>query len=88
MALYTAMVLQCSKSGFPASRYEWERAILENDTRKNEQIATEIIPALTSDFPTPAKRPLFSALNCDRFIDNFGLELPDWRENMKLTMED
>jgi dTDP-4-dehydrorhamnose reductase len=69
------------------SRYEWGRAILENDSRKTEQITKEIIPALTSDFPSPAKRPLFSALNCDRFMDTFGFVLPSWRESLRLAMK-
>ncbi len=69
------------------SRYEWARMILENDPRRNEQLAKGIVPALTSDFPTPAKRPLFSALRCDRFIDTFGLMLPEWRDSLKLAME-
>ncbi len=73
-------------SGF-TTRYEWARAILENDPRRSEQLAKEIVPALTSDFPTPAKRPLFSALRCERFIDTFGLELSDWRDSLKMAME-
>jgi dTDP-4-dehydrorhamnose reductase len=68
------------------SRYEWARAILENDPNGTEQLAKEIVPALTSDFPTPAKRPLFSALSCNRFMDTFGFELPDWRDSLKLAM--
>jgi dTDP-4-dehydrorhamnose reductase len=69
------------------SRYEWARTIVENDPRRTEQLVKEINPALTSDFPTPAKRPLFSALRCDRFINTFGFELPDWRDSLKLAME-
>jgi len=69
------------------SRFEWACEILEDDLRRNEQLAKEMVPALTSDFPTPAKRPLFSALRCDRFIDTFGFTLPDWRDSLKLAME-
>ena len=70
-----------------ASRFEWAQAILEMDTRREEQIVQEVQPALTSEFPTPAIRPLHSALNCDHFIDTFGLTLPNWREALKLAME-
>jgi dTDP-4-dehydrorhamnose reductase len=79
--LYHVAGLDCT------SRYEWARAILENDPKRSEQLAKEIVPALTSDFPSPAKRPLFSALRCDRFIDTFGFELPAWRDSLKLAME-
>ena len=70
-----------------ASRFEWAQAILEMDPRREEQIVQEVQPALTSEFPTPAIRPLHSALNCDHFIDTFGLTLPNWREALKLAME-
>jgi dTDP-4-dehydrorhamnose reductase len=70
-----------------ASRFEWARAILEMDPRREEQTVDEVQPALTTEFPTPAMRPLHSALNCDRFTDTFGLTLPDWREALKLAME-
>jgi dTDP-4-dehydrorhamnose reductase len=69
------------------SRFEWARAILENDPKRAEQTAKDILPALTADFPTPAKRPLFSALNCDRFIETFGFQIPAWRDNLKLAMQ-
>lgn len=71
-----------------ASRYEWAQEILQLDTQKQEQVVTQLIPALTSEFPTPAPRPLFSALDCTSFKDTFNLCLPDWREGLKLAMED
>ncbi len=68
-----------------ASRLEWGKEILRIDPRKEEQIVTEILPALTSDFPSPAERPLFSALNCDRFTEVFGLRLPPWQAALLLA---
>jgi dTDP-4-dehydrorhamnose reductase len=73
-------------SGY-ASRLEWAQAILKLDDKPGEQMAGEIIPALTADFPTPAQRPLFSALNCDLFTRTFGLSLPPWKETLALAME-
>ncbi|HQN44070.1 MAG TPA: dTDP-4-dehydrorhamnose reductase [Anaerolineaceae bacterium] len=70
-------------SGF-ASRLEWAQAILENDPNAHEQTVTELLPALTADFPTPAVRPLFSAMNCDHFTRTFGLRLPPWQIALKL----
>jgi dTDP-4-dehydrorhamnose reductase len=70
-----------------ASRFEWAKAILANDPKRGEQVIQELLPALTSEFPTPAPRPLFSALNCDRFLDTFKLILPDWRDALRLAME-
>jgi dTDP-4-dehydrorhamnose reductase len=70
-----------------ASRKEWAEAVLALDPNPHEQTATEILPALTSEFPTPAQRPLFSALDCTRFSQVFGLRLPDWRQALKMAME-
>jgi len=72
-------------SGY-ASRFEWAKAILRHDPRREDQVTREVLPALTSDFPTPAQRPLFSALNCDRFTHTFGLRFPDWEQVLKLAL--
>ncbi len=68
------------------SRYEWARAILNNDPKPKEQVIDQPGKALTSDFPTPAKRPLFTAINCDKFEGAFGLRLPDWDSALNLAM--
>jgi dTDP-4-dehydrorhamnose reductase len=41
--------------------------------------AVEVTAITTADYPTPARRPINSRLNCDRLRQSFGLELPDWR---------
>ena len=69
------------------SRLEWGQAILRLDPHPHEQVTQEILPALTADFPTPAQRPLFSALDCSRFTQTFGLHLPGWQDALRLAME-
>jgi dTDP-4-dehydrorhamnose reductase len=70
-----------------ASRLDWARAILLADPHKEEQVTKEILPARTVDFPTPAQRPLFSALDCKKFSQVFGLRLPPWQDALKLALE-
>ncbi len=72
-------------SGF-ANRLEWAHAILKYDPNPSEQIAREVHSALTSEFPTPSKRPPFSALVCDRFVEVFGLRLPEWEDALRMAM--
>jgi dTDP-4-dehydrorhamnose reductase len=72
-------------SGY-TSRFEWAKQILASDPRQEEQVAEAIEPARSADFPTPALRPLFSALDCSRFEETFGLRLPLWEETLKLAM--
>ena len=73
-------------SGF-TSRFKWAKKILELDPNKQEQITKEILPAKTVDFPTPARRPLFSALNCNTFETTFRLRLPTWEQTLRLAMD-
>lgn len=68
-------------SGF-ASRYDWALEILKHDPQKEEHLVQQVQRAKTADFPTPAMRPLFSALSCSRFHETFGYELPAWQESL------
>lgn len=72
-------VYHLAGSGY-TTRYTWAKEILALDPNAHEQIVKEVIPVSTSDFSTPAKRPLFSALDCQKFFDTFGYQLPDWKD--------
>lgn len=70
-----------------ASRLEWVQKILELDPARGEQITRQILPAKTAEFPTPAQRPLYTALDCSKFERVFGLRLPPWDQALALAME-
>jgi dTDP-4-dehydrorhamnose reductase len=42
----------------------------------------EVQPIATADWPTPARRPADSRLDCHKLAEVFGLHLPDWRESL------
>lgn len=42
----------------------------------------------TSDYPTPARRPLNSRLDCSSFTKTFGLPRPDWRAHLAEILKD
>jgi dTDP-4-dehydrorhamnose reductase len=46
-----------------------------------------LLPIPSSDYPTPAKRPLNSRLNNARLARVFGIRLPDWRQALSLCMQ-
>ena len=69
-----------------ASRLDWAKKILELDPNRQEQKVKELLPALTSDFPTPAQRPLFSALDCSLFQSTFDIALPNWEDALQRAM--
>lgn len=79
-------VYHLAGNGF-ASRLDWTEAILKLDKKREEQIVEKILPALTSDFPTAAQRPLFSALDCSKFEQTFDLRLPAWQTALKLALD-
>ncbi len=68
------------------SRFDFTQAILKADLRPEEQSLKKMEPALTVDFPTPARRPLYTVLDCSRFERNFGLRLPGWEQALQLAL--
>ncbi len=71
-----------------ASRYQWAKKILEFDLHPQEQVVRELIPAATTEFPAPAVRPTFSALDCAKFKRTFGVQLPPWEQTLALAMNE
>ncbi len=71
-----------------ASRFEWAKAILANDPNPAEQVVQAVLPATSTDFPTPALRPEYSPLNCDKFSQLFSLRLPPWEAALKMAMNE
>lgn len=59
------------------SRADFARAVL---SLAGIDKAVREIP--TSEFPTPAERPLNSRLDCKKIEEKFGLLQPDWREGV------
>jgi dTDP-4-dehydrorhamnose reductase len=70
------------------SRFEWARQILAADPNHTEQLVKTILPARSEEFSTPARRPLFSALDCTLFETTFGLRLPDWKQSLVLALKE
>lgn len=46
-----------------------------------------IIPITSAQYPTPAKRPLNSRLDCSKAKKTFSLALPDWQDGLKQCYE-
>jgi dTDP-4-dehydrorhamnose reductase len=42
----------------------------------------------TADYPTPARRPANSRLDCSALARNFGIPRPDWREGLAQVLAD
>lgn len=66
--------------GFAA---EAVRLVRERDPEV--QLAT-IEAITTSEYPTPAKRPANSRLNCDKLARRFGWSMMDWHESLRQVL--
>jgi dTDP-4-dehydrorhamnose reductase len=68
------------------SRYAWAQEILKLDPKQAEQKVKRVLPVSTTYFPSPAQRPNYSALDCQKFSKNFDLVIPNWEVSLSLAM--
>ena len=71
-------------NGGETSWHGFAQAIQALDAVENP---TRLLPIPSSDYPTPAKRPLNSRLDNDKLARVFGVRLPDWRQALSLCMQ-
>ena len=58
------------------------------DIMQRAGLACVVNDIATAAYPTPAKRPLNSRLNCDSFQRDFGMARPDWRAGLDLVLKE
>ena len=51
-------------------------------------ITCQVTPIPTTDYPTPAARPLNSRLDCTTLETDFGITRPDWRVSLSHILKD
>ncbi len=69
-----------------ASRFEWAKMILNLESGRTGQMTHAIQPAKSAEFPTPAERPPYSALDCTNVEKTFGVLLPPWQQVLQLAL--
>ncbi len=72
---------ETSWHGFAEAIVDWMRAT--DQPVRCKQVHS--IP--TSDYPTPAKRPANSLLDCAKLGETFGIVMPDWRDQLGLCVD-
>ncbi len=66
-----------------ASWHAFASAIIAEAVRRGMLARAPLVHAIeTSQYPTRARRPAWSVLDCTKLKTLFGLELPDWRVGM------
>ena len=67
--------------------YDYAKLIFNLAEQQGEKLMIQHVePILTSNYPTPAKRPLNSRLNNEKIQLNFELQLPDWKQGVACTV--
>ena len=51
-------------------------------------LACDVVDIPSSAYPTPAKRPLNSRLDCAAFMQDFGITRPDWRSGLAAILKE
>ena len=66
---------------------EFAQTIIELARQHGEHKTSRVEPVATADYPTQAKRPAFSALDCNLIQKNFGITPKPWRQSLKATIQ-
>jgi dTDP-4-dehydrorhamnose reductase len=70
-------------AGGEVSWYGYACFVIDFARVHGENLAVKTInPIETSDYPTPARRPLNSRLNTQKLRNDFSLHLPDWQSGI------
>ena len=62
-------------------------AVFAESARHGAKVPSSVAAITTADYPTPARRPANSRLNCDRLAAVFGVRLPAWRDSVARTVD-
>jgi len=63
--------------------------VIEQARKANKPLVVQDISAIpTTDYPTPAQRPLNSRLDCRKLRDTFGLHLPEWQTGVARMLKE
>lgn len=69
------------------TRFEWVERIVAAQQPFTGR-APKLTPIASGEFPTPAKRPLYSVLDCSRFANTFGIAPQRWETAVDDTVRD
>jgi dTDP-4-dehydrorhamnose reductase len=71
----------------PVSWYGFALAIMEGAAKRGARSAA-VVPISAADYPTRARRPANSVLDCSRLLAVHGIEMPPWQSSLDATLND
>ena len=86
---FTSGLYHLTASGHTSWHGFTEEIVNLAKNRLNMSLKIKEIKAIpTTDYPTPAKRPMNSQLELKKLSDMFGVEMPDWKKTLELCIEE
>jgi dTDP-4-dehydrorhamnose reductase len=79
-------IFHLAASGETASWADFAEAIFAGAARRGAKPAA-VRRIGTSDYPTPARRPANSRLDCNLLASVYGVRLPDWRDGLERCLD-
>jgi len=73
-------------AGGRANWHEFASRIIEL-MPETERKCRAVEKITTAEYPTPAKRPAYSVLDCGKLNKTFGLRLPDWEASLRQVLD-
>jgi len=70
----------------PCSWYDIANVIFDQAMTNNLKKPSIVNSIETSAYPTPAKRPAFSVLNCSKIENNFGVHASNWHDGIEQVL--
>ncbi len=72
----------------PTNWYEFAQAIIE-ETRQYESLKiNNVNPITTEKYPTPAKRPAYTAMDCTKIKRDYAIKQVSWKEELKQVVQE
>lgn len=68
--------------------YEFACRIVEEGRKRESLKVSRIVPIKTEEYPTPARRPAWSVLDCSKIRETFCVELNAWELGLGRMMEE
>jgi dTDP-4-dehydrorhamnose reductase len=63
-------------------------AVFQEASRHGAKTPTSVAAITTAEYPTPARRPANSRLDCTRLANVFGFRFPNWHDSLVRTVDE
>lgn len=69
------------------SWFGFAKAILKRASKVLGTPLPRLVPITTAEYPTAARRPLNSVLNCEKLHAAFGISMPNWKDSLDEVLQ-